>query len=277
MTPIKNVLNYKKPAFWISIVAVVAIIVAAVVLLPNVKNGKSDIGIIGSSDGPTQVITKPENEEEILTLEYSDESGSYTENYIKKLIGSKVTLLTQDNKEIISGEDVIPLPYVYAVKTGNKYDLFNKKGFTKVSNISYDEIYCQRYPDGRLSTAVMKGREGKCWGLISSHGETLTYPQNQPYEDIQVNTYEEVWPIISVKLKDKYGAIDYKGNIVIEAKWDYLAMDVYNVPNTVFVFEGSKCGGIKLDKSLRASSVDYKLAPPEWIANGYKLTNSDNR
>lgn len=272
---IRNVLNYRKPAFWVSTAAVVAIIAAAVVLLPNVKNGGSETGIRRDPEGPSQVVAKPENSQEILTLEYSDESGSYTENYIKEIAGEKVTLLTHDSKKIISGEDVIPLPYVYAVKNSGKYDMFDKKTLSKVSDISYDEIYCQRYPDGRLSTAIMKGRVGKHWGLVSAQGNTLTYPQNQPFEDIQVQTYEEVWPIITVKLKSKYGAIDYKGNIVIEAKWDYLAMDVYNVPNTVFVFEGSKQGGVKLDKNLRASAVDYNLAPPEWIANSYKLMLSE--
>lgn len=206
---------------------------------------------------------------ENITLEYSDESGSYTENYIKKTTGNSVTLLTEDSKEIISGEDVIPLPYVYAVKTNGKYDLLDKETHAKVSSISYDEIFCQKYPDGRLSTTIMKGRAGEYWGLISAKGKALTNPQNQTFEDIQINTYEEVWPIIAVIEDGKYGAIDYDGKTVIEAEWGYLAMDVYNVSNTVFVFDGSKWGGINLDKNLIASVVDYSLTPPEWIAQSY--------
>jgi beta-lactamase regulating signal transducer with metallopeptidase domain len=209
---------------------------------------------------------------ENITLEYSDESGVYTENYIKKTTGDSVTLLTEDGKEIISGEDVIPLPYVYAVKINGKYDLRDKVTHAKVSNISYDEIFCEKYPDGRLSTRIMKGRAGKYWGLISADGKTLTNPQNQTFEDIQIATYEEVWPIIPVIEDGKYGAIDYKGKVVIKAEWGYLAMDVYNIPNTVFVFDGSKWGGIKLDKNLLASAVDYSLTPPEWFVENYKQT-----
>lgn len=205
-----------------------------------------------------------------ITLEYSDGSGVYTENYIKKTAGDSVVLLTEDGKEIVSGEDVIPLPYVYAVKTNGQYDLLHKGTLEKVSSISYDEIFYEKYPDGRLSTRIMKGRVGKYWGLISADGKTLTNPQNQTFEDIQMNTYEEVWPIIAVIKNGKYGAIDYDGKTVIEAEWDYLAMDVYNVPDTVFVFDGSKWGGIKLDKNLLASAIDYNLIPPEWIVENYK-------
>ena len=255
---IKNVLNYKKPAVWVSIVAIAAVIVAAVLLLPNAVQDTKDI----SDEFPN---TATEN----ITLEYSDESGVYTEIYIKKTTGDSVTLLTEDGKEIISGEDIIPLPYVYAVKTNGKYDLLDKNTHTKKSSVSYDEIFCQKYPDGRLSTTIMKGRAGKYWGLISTKGETLTNPQTQAFEDIQINTYEEVWPIIAVIEGGKYGAIDYNGQTVIEAEWSYLAMDVYNVSNTVFIFDGSKWGGIKLDKNLLASTVDYSLIPPEWISQSY--------
>lgn len=254
---IKNVLKYKKPTVWVSILAIAAVIVAVVLLLPNAVQDKEVI-----SDEQT---TATEN----ITLEYSDESGFYTENYIKRTTGDLITLLTEDNKEIISGEDVIPLPYVYAVKINGKYDLLNKKTLAKESSISYDEIFCQRYPDGFLSTTIMKGRSGKYWGLISPKGKTLTNPQTKNFEDIHLNTYEEVWPIIGVIEDGKYGAIDYTGKMVIKAEWDYLAMDVYNVPGIVFVFDGSKCGGIKLGENMAASAVDYSLTPPEWILGSY--------
>ncbi len=214
-------------------------------------------------------------ETENITLEYSDESGVYTENYIKKTTDDSVTLLTEDGKEILSGEDVIPLPYVYAVKTNGRYDLLDKETQEKASSISYDEIFCEKYPDGRLSTTIMKGRAGNYWGLIGAKGKTLTNPQNQAFEDIQINTYEEVWPIIAVIEDGKYGAIDYDGKTVIEAEWGYLAMDVYNVPGTVFVFDGSKWGGIKLDKNLLASAVDYSLTTPEWIVQSYNQIMTD--
>ncbi|MEQ8201917.1 MAG: hypothetical protein ABRQ24_10915 [Syntrophomonadaceae bacterium] len=230
----------------------------------EIKDGYNHVSY-GAAQENAFSATTAEN----ITLEYSDESGVYTENYIRKTICGSVTLLTEDGQEILSGQDVIPLPYVYAVKTNGKYDLLDKETHVKTSSVAYDEIFCEKYPDGRLSTKIMKGRVGKYWGLISAKGETLTNPQTQALEDIQLNTYEEVWPIIAVIEDGNYGAIDYDGQTVINAEWDYLAMDVYNVPNTVFVFDGRRWGGIKLDKNLTASAVDYSLTTSEWIVRSY--------
>lgn len=252
-------LNNKKSAVWlVCIFAIIVVIVAVMLLSPGAKKGLKE------SSFEADALT------ENITLEYSDESGVYTESYIKKTAGNSVTLFDENNKEIVSGEDVIALPYVYAVKTNGKYDLLDKETLTKTSGVSYDEIFCERYPDGRLSTIIIKGRVGEYWGLISSEGETLTNPQEQSFEDIQINTYEEAWPIISVKQEGKYGAIDYTGKMVIEVKWDYLAMDVYNVANTVFVLDGIKWGGIRLDKDLSAAEVDYNLPIPKWIVESYE-------
>ncbi|MDR3271075.1 MAG: hypothetical protein LBT32_06185, partial [Peptococcaceae bacterium] len=247
---IHNVLKYKKPAVWVSAAAIAAVIVAALLLLPN-----------AARDANTIAATVTEN----ITLEYSDESGVYTEIYLKKTTDGSVTLLTEDGAEIITAEDVIPLPYVYAVKTNGKYDLLDKTSYTKTSSVAYDEIYCQKYPDGRLATSVMKGRAGQYWGLISAQGASLTNPQTQPFEDIQLNTYEEVWPIIAVIQAGRYGAIDYNGQRVIEAGFDYLAMDVYNVPNTVFVLDRGAWGALKLDQNLVVPGIDYSLTPPAGI------------
>jgi hypothetical protein len=68
----------------------------------------------------------------------------------------------------------------------------------------------------------------------------------------------------------KYGALDYKGKKVIKTEWQYLDMDVLNIPDTVFVFDGSRWGGMKLDSNLQAATADYNLAPPEWIVQSYK-------
>lgn len=251
---IHNVLKYKKPAVWVSAAAIAAVIVAALLLLPN-----------AARDANTIAAAVTEN----ITLEYSDESGVYTEIYLKKTTDGSVTLLTEDGAEIITAEDVIPLPYVYAVKTNGKYDLLDKQSYAKTSSIAYDEIYCQKYPDGSLATSVMTGRVGQYWGLISAQGASLTNPQTQPFEDIHLNTYEEVWPIIAVIQGGRYGAIDYNGQTVIEAGWDYLAMDVYNVPNTVFVLDGDTWGALKLDQNLAVSAIDYSLTPPAGITWNY--------
>lgn len=59
---IKSILNYKKPAFWIIIVAVIIIIVVSVCFLTNPDGNSSSIGIIGGADGPTSIIVSGEND-----------------------------------------------------------------------------------------------------------------------------------------------------------------------------------------------------------------------
>lgn len=60
---IKNVLNYRKPGFWITVAAVVVIVAAGVGLMTNpaVKNtieetGREVVSVIGGADGPTSIF-----------------------------------------------------------------------------------------------------------------------------------------------------------------------------------------------------------------------------
>jgi len=63
--------------------------------------------------------------------------------------------------------------------------------------------------------------------------------------------------------------IDCYGNMIIEPKWEEVWMDVYNVPNVVFVYDGQKWGGIRLTfdnyinqyeySDVKASEVDYEM------------------
>ncbi len=52
---IKHILNYKQPAFWVSLCAGFVLIFAATVLLTN-PEGTASVGIIGGADGPTSVF-----------------------------------------------------------------------------------------------------------------------------------------------------------------------------------------------------------------------------
>ena len=62
---IKSVLNYKKPAFWIKILAFVLFTVVAVCLLTNPDDSHS-IGIFGGADGPTSIIVSDKKNEKKL-------------------------------------------------------------------------------------------------------------------------------------------------------------------------------------------------------------------
>jgi len=53
---IKNILNYKKPKFWMGLLAVLLLGAAAVTLLTDPEGYGSSIGIIGGADGPTAIF-----------------------------------------------------------------------------------------------------------------------------------------------------------------------------------------------------------------------------
>lgn len=95
---IKSVLNYKKPAFWLVLVAVILSFVLAICFLTNPSNESSSIGIIGGADGPTSIIVSDEStEKEIKKLQdkYPHFFGLDTENGVTVY----VTKLSQDNFE----------------------------------------------------------------------------------------------------------------------------------------------------------------------------------
>ncbi|MBO5462956.1 MAG: hypothetical protein J6A49_06550 [Clostridia bacterium] len=68
---IKSVLNYKKPAFWMIIFAVLLIAVVVACFLTNPDGDSSSIGIIGGADGPTSILVsrKKDTVDKILSEE----------------------------------------------------------------------------------------------------------------------------------------------------------------------------------------------------------------
>lgn len=64
---IRNVLNYKKTAFWISAAAVFGLVAAAVVFMTNPSSRVGEVAIIGGSDGPTSIFIAGKNGHDPLT------------------------------------------------------------------------------------------------------------------------------------------------------------------------------------------------------------------
>ncbi len=74
---VKSVLNYKKPAFWVVAVTIVAGVAVAICFLTNPLSGEggvdqyadqNSIGIIGGADGPTAVLVSSEQEASVRWL-----------------------------------------------------------------------------------------------------------------------------------------------------------------------------------------------------------------
>ena len=78
-TRIKNILNYKKPAFWIGVLTAVVLAAIAIGLItsPQKPAGAKAISIIGGSDGPTSIFVaaKTDGEEETEDREKEEKAG----------------------------------------------------------------------------------------------------------------------------------------------------------------------------------------------------------
>ncbi len=104
---IKSVLNYKKPAFWMIIFAVLLVAVVIACFLTNPDGNSSSIGIIGGADGPTSILVSR-----------------------KKDVVDKI--LSEDGYEIISAEEKkITFSMMSNVLTDK---MFEKDGTYKVRN-----------------------------------------------------------------------------------------------------------------------------------------------
>lgn len=125
---VKSVLNYKKPAFWIVAVTVLAGVAVAVCFLTNPVSGKNtpdwyvdanhesnyyldengnliDIGIIGGADGPTTVLVSTTGEASVRYLrkqypEYFDlDTSEGLELYVWQLAGNSYSCGLLSGKE----------------------------------------------------------------------------------------------------------------------------------------------------------------------------------
>ena len=123
---------------------------------------------------------------------------------------------------------------------------FLENGAEYAAALGYDEVRWERRPDGSLGSRFLLARKGEHWGLLDGQGNTLLSPEAYQLDAIALNTYEEVWPIISVSKDGLYGAIDYNGNLVIEPQWQEVRMYCYDQPDMVFLREGYQWYAVRL-------------------------------
>ncbi len=123
---------------------------------------------------------------------------------------------------------------------------FLANGVEYAAALGYDEVRWERRPDGSLGSRFLLARKGEHWGLLDGQGKTLLSPETYQLDAINLNTYEEVWPIIPVVKDGLYGAIDYNGNLVIEPQWQEVMMYCYDQPDMVFLRDGYQWYGVRL-------------------------------
>jgi beta-lactamase regulating signal transducer with metallopeptidase domain len=101
---IKNVLNYKRPKFWIIVISIVFVTVIGIGLMSNPKAA----GIIGGADGSTNIIFSPQNG---VVIAKSDRVTLYANN-VKEDMYEGITVQTKDNSKTFSWTNVTNPTYV---------------------------------------------------------------------------------------------------------------------------------------------------------------------
>ena len=135
---IKSVLNYKKPAFWMIIFAVLLIAIVIACFLTNPAGDSSAIGIIGGADGPTSIIVSGKKdtvdkilsedgyeiisaEEKIISVDFTsnmltdkmfEKNGTYRFRY-RDTVGDCTEIKL---KKVISSDDVFVFKYTVSYK-----------------------------------------------------------------------------------------------------------------------------------------------------------------
>ena len=149
------------------------------------------------------------------------------------------------------------------------YRTWTSKDFT---GTPYDEVRHEKYPDGRIGERFVLIRQGSYWGLSDGNYQTILEPERYALESIQLNTYEEVWPILPVQKDGCWGAIDYYGNMVIEPAWNYIQMFIYEEQKQVFVHDGEGWRAISLTYTSYTDVFTYEGLSagepnPEWTVS----------
>jgi len=198
------------------------------------------------------------------------EKGEEIKNAETNIYNAFYNLIVEDNTDGFTVGKTIRIKYYIDETTGKPRFIYKSEELSDfIFAEKYDEVFYEKKPDESYGTRFVLVRVGDYWGIVNGrNGKEILKPNTYKLNKIRINTYEEVCPVIEVEKDGKYGMIDYYGNMVIEPKWEKVWMDVYNVPNVVFVYDGEKWGGIRLTfdnyknqyeySNLKASEVDYE-------------------
>jgi hypothetical protein len=119
-------------------------------------------------------------------------------------------------------KDVSPQATLTLVQKDGQWGLFSRESFTMLVKPQFDAIQA-------LSDSASIVRKGNLFGVLSHRNGALTVP----VEATQINRLER--NLIAFQLKEKWGAIHSKGNLIIPAQYDTLIMQE---PRVLLVKEG---------------------------------------
>ncbi len=227
---IKSVLNYKKPAFWIIILAFVLFTVVAVCFLTNPDDSHS-IGIIGGADGPTSIIVSDKNDEkEIKKLQekYPHFFGLNTGNGVTVY----VTKLSQHNFECYLTSNTNPTDPQKVLHYDEFSSIDEMKLILSTYNLSNEEITVTPFIHC-LSSYIGDESEYDATNISLLLGLNLYNENVGELKQVHENYYQAV---INSKSELRVYGLYYKD----EATEEYLLVDRIGFENTFFVVHDEK-------------------------------------
>ena len=227
---IKSVLNYKKPAFWIIILAFVLFTVVAVCFLTNPDDSHS-IGIIGGADGPTSIIVSDKNnEKEIKKLQqkYPHFFGLNTENGVTVY----VTKLSQYNFECYLTSNTNPTDPQKVLHYDEFSSIDEMKLILSTYNLSNEEITVTPFIHC-LSSYIGDESEYDATNISLLLGLNLYNENVGELKQVHENYYQA---IIDSKSELRVYGLYYKDEVTEE----YLLVDRIGFKNTFFVVHDEK-------------------------------------
>ncbi len=240
---IKNVLNYKKPSFWVVVVSIVAVIVVGVALVTNPEQ-REEAGLENNSSGSTSDLAEATN---------AAEYGKVKIDFLSEIIGFKSTVKfeTADSKIVANIESTIE-----ASQTPSKEDDLNNNNTNQyrieLSNSS-GGYSCILY----YNTLYNKAYVFKDGGLYETGKDFARYIDSF-FENTNIKV--DMDDTNAVELFGEYGwTLDYRINTMENKLNGISTLSGFNPNAYYFAYNNELSKDIGLDMSGYSNSPDITV------------------
>ncbi len=177
-TRIASVLHYKKPAFWVLLVAILACIVVAVCFMTNPKDNK-DVSVIGGADEPTDIVLT--STAEAIWSRVDTSSPTEMMAYLCQADLWNDAIKAQRETSMVGNFDTT-VWFSETPKDGEALDIAMARRACLLMRLYPDEVFyvMWTYPDENGSIARREFHADEMGAIIalSSHTEVIAQPDS---------------------------------------------------------------------------------------------------
>lgn len=256
---IKNVLHYKKPAFWVALVTVVVVICIAVGLMTNPKDEKTGFG------GVNAIILEIDKDNQTMTVKGIDENSVIGDKCVLTWEGEPfITVATNSEPKPISLDDFFVGDYV-VLFIGEVQESYPTKATATTIQLKPKENRTYSAEDLWSARTQYVGDNSAVGKIVMA----LSLPGNLKYDGFELFTKEHPYAV-SVNLKTDTETRNAYTGVLNEVPFQRNAIIMFslieNVERIIFT----------LDDGQNPYSVDYTRDWAEYLMGGslYKRTET---